>query len=815
MATAATMLTPDVTAMEAFLGNSLGESIHLVAIVPDTGDVRGRWFGSQATDAAGWAATQNRRGANVYWTVNVTRTGFTGKPKKTDIIAARFLHVDIDPPRDGAGFDRAAVVSRLEGLRHPPSFVLDSGNGVQAFWRLDELAQNLPAVEGYNRRLSQLLGGDHCHNIDRLMRLPGSVNQPDVKKAARGRVPAMAGVLCEDAGETVEAEAMHATLPELAETDRAEQAERAAVDIGGLEMTTLGKLGIRDNDVLAQVVRNGDPAHRSEAVMKAAGMLVRRGRFTDRQIAGLLLNPDYRVSDHLLDQPNPLRSVKRVIGRARSDHQAEPSSETKEASGTWGEPDMSVLRAGRSEAVPFPLSVLGSMGQLVQDLANGAGAPVDYVAGGLLAVSASLIGGKRWVSPWEGWKEPCILWAAMVGDPSSNKSPAIDAATDPLRLIEADHAELHKTVMMSHAAAAERAKAERTEWQSQVKAAAKEGGATPPMPDAAVEPDQPQRKRLLVQDTTPEALAELLAGNPYGTLHLRDEIAGWLDSFERYSPGGRSFWLEAYGGRPFVVDRKAQNGKPVVVPFTGVSVLGGIQPEKMRDALLGVADDGLVARFLWVWPEAIQYRRPTRVAAPGALEAIFRRLGSLVTLTNEPVILRLEPVAADVLEAWISENDAQVRQAAGLYAGWLGKARGFALRLSMVLELLGWATGTGPEPNHVSVAALNAALTLLEDYLKPHARRALADASLPKVEQQAAALARHIRGNGLTRVNLRDVRRDPSTPSLKVAEDVEAAAQALVEADWLRPAPSRVGGSAGRAKKDFEVNPAAQEAGRG
>lgn len=485
------------------------------------------------------------------------------------------------------------------------------------------------------------------------------------------------------------------------------------------------------------------------------------------------------------------------------------SAEPFIATGGWGLPDMSVLRAGRSAAVPFPLDALGSMVGLVGDLARGAGAPVDYVAAGLLCSAASLIGSKRRVTPWPGWQEPCILWSALVGDPSSNKSPGIDAATDPLRPMEADLAEDHKAILMGHAAVAERAKAERKAWEDEVRAATKDGVATPPMPDAADQRDAPQRKRLLVQDATPEAMQEILSGNPQGTLHLRDELAGWFDSFERYSSNGRAFWLEAYGGRSFVVDRKGQAGKSITIPFNGVSVLGGIQPEKMRDTLLAVADDGLVARFLWVWPDAIPFVRPTRAAEPGALEAIYRRLASLAFVGGEALTLLLEPAAANYFEEWIAENNEQIQRSAGLYAGWLGKARGFALRLSLVLEMLAWASGKGGEPDRVRLASLKTALDLLEDYFKPHARRALADASLPKVEQRAASLARYIKAGGLTRINLREVRRDPSADGLKVAEEIAEAAEALVEADWLRPAPVRAGESVGRARKDYEVNPAA------
>jgi hypothetical protein len=310
-----------------------------------------------------------------------------------------------------------------------------------------------------------------------------------------------------------------------------------------------------------------------------------------------------------------------------------------------------------------------------------------------------------------------------------------------------------------------------------------------------------------VQDSTPEEMASILSGNPNGTLHLRDELAGWLDSFERYSAGGRAFWLEAYGGRPFVVDRKSQT-KPLMVPFNGVSVLGGIQPEKLRDSLLGVADDGLVARFMWVWPEAITFRRPRQVADRARLEAVYRQLQQLYRASDDVVVIPLDPAAADIFETWISENDADVREAAGLYASFAGKARGLTLRLSLVLEYLAWADGGKREPTTVSVPSLVNALKLVEDFLKPHARRVFGDAALAPVEKDAAALARYIVKQGSQRINARDIQRNSALPTLKRRDDVEAATEALIEANWLREAPSRQGDTPGKQRKDFLVNPA-------
>ena len=157
--------------------------------------------------AADWAVGQNGRGLNIYFHVNPTRAGIDKKANKSDIAAATYLHVDIDP-RAGEH-----IVEERERIRHslgegrpddlpPPTFVIDSGGGFWGLWRLTEPIPFIPPnkdaeirdVEARNLRLAQMLEGDKCQNIDRIARLPGTVNWPDAKKSAKGRSPAMAQV---------------------------------------------------------------------------------------------------------------------------------------------------------------------------------------------------------------------------------------------------------------------------------------------------------------------------------------------------------------------------------------------------------------------------------------------------------------------------------------------------------------------------------------------------------------------------------------------------------------------------------------------
>lgn len=169
------------------------DQIHLVAIHPDRKNAIpiACDFAMDVNAAINWAITQNAKGWNIYWTVNRVLDGLQKKPKKDQIIAARFAHVDIDPPKDDpATFDKGAAAYDLVMLDTAPSFIIDSGNGLQAFWRLAEDAPKAD-VEGVNIALRDMFKADNCQNIDRLMRVPGFVNFPDQKKRQRGRIPCL------------------------------------------------------------------------------------------------------------------------------------------------------------------------------------------------------------------------------------------------------------------------------------------------------------------------------------------------------------------------------------------------------------------------------------------------------------------------------------------------------------------------------------------------------------------------------------------------------------------------------------------------
>jgi hypothetical protein len=508
------------------------------------------------------------------------------------------------------------------------------------------------------------------------------------------------------------------------------------------------------------------------------------------------------------------RQVERHQDRDVDHHQRGQGHESD-----WPEPDLSALAEGKRPPPELPVETFRHYWHhWLEAEAENRAAPIDYTAGGLLGSASALIGNSRWVTPWQGWKEPPVLWLAEVGDPSSNKSPAQDAVRDPLSLLEGELATGYGDRLRLWRTQAEEAKARRAKWEAEVKDAVKKGHAAPEMPQAAVDPEKPPRPRLVLTDTTPEEAARLAAAEPRGLLLHRDELAGFIGGFDRYGGAGaeRAFWLEAYGGRRFVVDRVKSSGDPIIVPRLSISVLGGLTPDKLATALLAGDDDGFAARFLYMWPDPIPPRRPTRPADEQAIAMAFRRLRSLKMGQDEngglcPVVVRLDDAAADAFDEWRQEH---VREpGTGKLASHFGKMPGHVLRLALVMEFLWWSANVDkPEPKSISREAVVAAAALIEDYFKPMAERTFGDAALPERERLAATLAVWLIRQRPKKINARQVRREARLPGLREASKVNLAIEELVEHGWLSPGPSREGETPGRQKNDYVVNPKLWEA---
>lgn len=476
------------------------------------------------------------------------------------------------------------------------------------------------------------------------------------------------------------------------------------------------------------------------------------------------------------------------------------------------QPEMGFLSRNRLPAPPLPVYVFGPWwARWIELTAAGANAPPDYVAAALLAVVSAVIGNARWARGWAGWSEPPALWCASVGNPSSGKSPgAAPVMRDVLGLVEMHLARNHPDELAKWKETAKVAELIEKHWEKDVTAAVKLGGETPPKPREATHRPAPVRPRVRVADTTVEALATILHGLPKGVLHVRDELAGWLLNLQRYSGGSdRPFWLESYVGGPYTVDRQ-KNPEPLFIPRLAVATFGTIQPDRLEDALTGV-DDGLAARFLWTWPDPHPFRRPTHSCDAPAAALLLIRLAELAMPAGDdgkpgPAHVCLDRGAADLLERFGQEMQAEEEGAHGLLRSSMGKARGQVLRLALVLELLWWSASEGdPEPIQVGTDAMQAATNLMRSYFLPMAARVLGDASVPTEVRNARTLADWIMRTRPAVVNVSAIRDGARLPGLRESDPVKQACEFLADARWLlRPMGT---GQAGRPRGDWIVNP--------
>lgn len=477
----------------------------------------------------------------------------------------------------------------------------------------------------------------------------------------------------------------------------------------------------------------------------------------------------------------------------------------------WPDPDLSIVSPDRDAPPPFPgEAVFGPRwNEWLLDTAKATGAPPDYVAAALLAVAASLIGNARWSKPWDGWEEPAVLWLMLIGQPSANKTPSLKAASKPLNALALRLREEALEAVQTWEEEAVYAAARESEWEADVKAAAKDGKDPPPKPTDAEPSEKPVVPLLCVNDATTERLAVVLSRQHRGTLALRDELTGWLMNMSRYANGGsdKPFWLEAYNGGGYSQERQSRQ---TYVARLSVGVVGCIVPDKLQSVLLGVDDDGLLARFIPVWPDRAPVVRPNKAPDDVFAERAFERLYGLQMEEDEkgrvhPRLLPFtEPARALLLEL-MQETRALEDGEEGVLVSFVGKMRGFAVRLALVLAHLDWAAGDGVPPQEISEQHFGRAAHFVMEYALPMARRSYADAAVSEADKAARRLASLILSERITAFTVRDIT-NRNRQGLKKA-DVEAAVKRLHEADWLHSEKKASAGKGGRPSVLWHVNP--------
>jgi len=399
------------------------------------------------------------------------------------------------------------------------------------------------------------------------------------------------------------------------------------------------------------------------------------------------------------------------------------------------------------------------------------------------------------------------LWGGIIAPPGFMKSPVISAITHPLTKVEALWRVEYESATGDHQQQQEEAELRQAAWREQFKAAQKSGKDAPVRPDNSLA--VPARRRIVTQDATFESLHAILSENPAGIMVIRDELTGWLAQLD--SPGRegeRAFYLSAWNGDTgHTIDRIGRGS--IHVPACCVSILGGIQPARLRayltDALRdGPANDGLIQRFqLLVYPDPPRDwhyldRRPNSAAISNAHDA-YSRLAHMDGA--EPLRMKFLSDAQELFIAWLTELEAKCRgiELHPALVSHLAKYRSLMPSLALLFELADGETETVSLQHAQQSAAFC-------DYLESHARRIYSMVISPEV-QAASELSRHLAAGWKREEEMftaRDVYRN-AWRGLSTPEAVRQALGILTDAGWLRPSELKEG--KGRPTELYLMNP--------
>jgi hypothetical protein len=465
----------------------------------------------------------------------------------------------------------------------------------------------------------------------------------------------------------------------------------------------------------------------------------------------------------------------------RGQAEAEPAKEAKQSTKPQEKfvslplPPVPVDLWGKFEAPPLPLGLLPKVIEdfaVVQGELMGAD-PAELAVSALVVCAAAIhdsisVQVKRHT---DGWKESARIWIALVGNPSTKKTPIIREATKPLLDIDDD---LLRQYLSDLEVYNEMDKDHRK-------------GKKPPA-----------QVRLRLEDTTVEAAQEVLKSSPGGVLLLQDELSGWFGAMEKYggargSANDRGFWLKSWNGGSSPVNRITRGSG--LIPNLSVSLLSGIQPSVIRSIAQDTHDDGLLQRLfpIVLRSATMGHDRPT----PPIARDYARLVGRLHELTTAsikdasgPSVQRPTLAFDDDAQEIRRRLEAKHLELMGLetvnrkLAAHIGKYDGLFARLCVTFHCI--ENSSGGLPGYITKDTTQRVTDFLHKFLLPHAIAFYAGIlGLADDHDRLSAVAGYILAHGLETIDSRDIARGDRTMRRLTKKDTEAVFEQLEALGWI------------------------------
>lgn len=316
-----------------------------------------------------------------------------------------------------------------------------------------------------------------------------------------------------------------------------------------------------------------------------------------------------------------------------------------------------------------------------------------------LSCCAAMIGDDIKAQPkqHEKWTESARIWTMLIGLPSTRKSPMMSKTAGAIKRMDAELLAENNRAL--------------ADWQA-------DGGKNAG--------DKPLCPRLRIEDATTEAVQEVAKESPRGILVLQDEMSGFFGRIEKYGGKGgsadRSFWLQAYGGGQYAVNRVGRGA--FLIDNLSVTMLGGIQPDPLIALTQASQDDGLIQRFIPITLQKAQ--RDRDVPVPPVAERFDDLLESLRDMKPRSNFFGPQPFqfsedARNVREELADKHFKIVMAFEGIntkLSTHIGKYDGLYVRLCLLWHCIEHA-GQEP-PAEISGATAQRVAVFLSDFIMGH-----------------------------------------------------------------------------------------------
>lgn len=223
---------------------------------------------------------------------------------------------------------------------------------------------------------------------------------------------------------------------------------------------------------------------------------------------------------------------------------------------------------------PFPLDVFPEqIKNVINEVDKVAGFEPQVVGSSILFSVSTIIGLSRKIIVKRNiWEDTPNLWIAIVGKRGTMKTPSINYAIKPLVNAEKTYATEFEFAMSEYLKIPKKDRDEN---------------------------NKPRRRQRFTSDTTIEGLIDAMQYNHNGMGMFKDELNGFFKEMNRYNSGGDlEFYLSAFSGGYYSKNRKSYD--PQSLNDVYLSILGGVQPEVLKQISNTQVSNGMIDRWLYV-----------------------------------------------------------------------------------------------------------------------------------------------------------------------------------------------------------------------